>query len=474
MMMTTNREIIAIIDNVIRIKRDSLGPDLLSRIRDSLTRENPAYHLMRGMANSNNPRFRYIKLPPATVSSFEDDGKTVYIPRGFKCELIEIAHNFGVKIIFYDETISFDRNPLIRMKDEVQLTLYQKKAVGQLSMSKEGILTAPCGGGKTVTGIAVITSLKQPTLVVVHTTDLIEQWKREIVDKCNLPFLPGQFGGGEHVISDITVATVQTLIRMKMNDLRSFLDRFGCIILDEAHHCPADTFISILNLSKSKFRFGLTATPKRKDGLEFLMTDTIGPIVSEISDADLQLAGRSQSCVVRELHTSFYTRYTAAEWAKLLSEMVNDHDRNLLIIRQILKTWNDGHFPLVLSDRVGHCKFIESELRRHGMNVQTLIGEIPKIKRSQIISDAKGGLVDAIVATKVADEGLDIPNLSCIHLVTPTADQSKLQQRIGRIRRPIEGKVALVVDYIDARVANCIRMYRQRKSLYKRWGFTNE
>ena len=414
-----------------------------------------------------------MKLPPSTVCSFEEDHTTVYVPRGFRKQLIESAAKYGQSIKFFDETISFPMDPDIQMTG-VTFKDYQKKGLGKLVIAREGVLVAPCGGGKTVTGIGVLTTLKQPTLVLVHTTDLMSQWQRELADKALIPGGVGQWGAGKRQRSQVTIATIQTLIKMPPPELRDLFAHFGCVILDEAHHCPADTFLAIVNLCPAKYRFGLTATPKRKDGLEFLMTDTIGPLLAEVTDADLKSEGRSQNCTVRFIPTMFYTHHTADEWTSLLKELTTDTDRNNLIIRNIQKTFEEGHFPLVLSDRVEHCHWICQQLMKLGMNAQVLIGSVSKAIRERIIVDARNNLVDVLIATSVADEGLDIPNLSCIHLTCPTANDSKTQQRIGRIRRPKEGKVSLVCDYHDLRVASCLRMAKARKSMYRRWGFIGE
>lgn len=463
----------AVVDNVIRLKKDTLGVNLLSELRALLTRENPAYHQMKRMSE-RNPRYRYIRLPPATMTSVEEDDQTVYIPRGFKNELRILARNHNKRIEFYDETIFFGLDSGMALANHIQLRDYQRKGIGKLILNREGILVAPCGGGKTVAGIAILTILKQPTLVLVHTNDLLVQWRAQLAEKALIPGGVGQWGVGEKQRGQVTVGTIQTLIRTPPKELAAFLNNFGCVILDEAHHCPADTFFSVMNLCSARFRFGLTATPRRKDGLEFLMTDTIGPIVAEITDEELKSEGVSQNCQVRFIATTLFSHYTADQWTHLLGEICQSADRNRLIIDTIVATWNGGHFPLILSERVSHCKMLVEELRKRGMNAHALTGDVPKNVREDIIAKAKQNLIDAIVATKVADEGLDIPSLSCVHLVTPTANEAKTQQRIGRIRRPIEGKTSLVIDYVDPRIPACLRMGKARKLLYRRWGFKLE
>jgi superfamily II DNA or RNA helicase len=474
MMADDKNVVVGVIDRVLRLKRDTLGPQLLSDLRNRLTRNNPAFMMMQRMREKNPAKYRYVSMPPATITSIAEDADTVMIPRGFKNEFLELAERHNHTVKFFDETIAFDRDPAIALSGELELKRYQRRGLSTMVMKSCGILIAPCGGGKTVTGIAIITTLKQPTLVLVHTNDLLTQWCEELRIKASLPSVPGQWAGGARQRETVTVATIQTLIRMPVPKLVEFLDHFGCVILDEAHHCPADTFMSVMNLCAARYRFGLTATPKRKDGLEFLMFDTIGPIVAEITDSDLAGEGRSQSCIVHEVFTTFYTRHTADQWTYLLSELIADKDRNNLIVKNVLSDWKGGQFPLVITDRVSHCYALRDMLAANGMSASVLAGDVDKLARKRIVDDARLGRIDAIIATKVADEGLDIPNLSSIHMVSPTSNEARVQQRIGRIRRPVEGKVSRVYDYVDSRVSCCSRMAQDRRRLYKRWNFTFE
>jgi len=467
-------EILAVIDNVVRLKLDTLEPALLSELRSRLTRENPQFHSMKRMRDRNPLKYQYTKLPPSSVTSYEEDGKTFYVPRGFLNELRSTALSYDQPLRVIDQTITFPRIPEISLSTELELKDYQKKGIGKLIMKSGGVLVAPCGGGKTVAGIGILTTLKQPTLILVHTTDLMSQWQRELASKAVLPGPVGQWGSGVKQRETVTVATIQTLVKMPPPQLRDLLGHFGCVILDEAHHCPADTFLQIMNMCGSKYRFGLTATPVRKDGLEFLMFDTIGPIQARITQDELKAEGRSQNCHVKNHNTTFFTNHTIDAWASLLSDLTKDRDRNNLIIRSVLDDWNNGEFPLILSDRVGHCKELQSILQKEGMNVELLVGEVPKPARDRICDRARKGLVDAIVATKVADEGLDIPNLSSIHLTTPTSNEGKTEQRVGRIRRPMEGKNSIIHDYIDSRVSGLVRMAQNRRRMFRKWDFTFE
>lgn len=466
-----DNDVIAVISNVICIKKDTLPIEAQEFIRSSLTRDNPGFHMMARLANANPRKYKYVKMPPASISSYDENDQTIYVPRGFKSDLESIIMRFGLRIKYYDKRVSFKPDPQMRMADGFELKEYQKKGLGSLFLNSSGILVAPCGGGKTVTGISLMVTVKQPTIILVHTQDLMFQWQRELASKAVLPCPVGQWGAGEKVRENVTVATIQTIVRMPPADARDLLSTFGCVILDEAHHCPAETFLQVMNLCPSKFRFGLTATPSRKDGLEFLMFDTIGPIVYEITDSDLENEGRSQNCSVIQKVTKFNSRFAIDEWAQLISELTKDFDRNTLIAETIHHDWMSGQFPIVISERTSHCSDLAIMLSRRGMNAQLLTGSVPKKQRQDLIARAVSGLVDVIIATKVADEGLDIPNLSSIHLVTPTSNAEKIKQRVGRIRRPVEGKKSLVYEYIDSTHSQLNSMAKKRLRMYKRWGF---
>lgn len=465
----TQIRIQAVIDNVIRLNRETVQPALLSELKGDLIRENPVYHQIKRM-RERNPKYQYIALPPATIENIHQDAHTIYIPRGYKQKLIATALEFDQPIDFFDETVTTERYP-IKMADGFELVAYQKQALIKVVMAGSGIFCAPCGGGKTAVGISLITKIAQKTLVLVHTVDLMNQWYKELSLKAQFDFKVGRFGDQNKEDSQIVVCIVQALIKLDRQKITDYLSQFGLLILDECHHCPAATFATIINQSKSRYRYGLTATPKRKDGLDFLMVDIIGPIVSEVTDGDLQDAGRSQSCIVKENYTTFYSRYGADQWAKLINEIIIDCDRNAMIVKNVYKRWQEGHFPLVLSDRVEHCKALCFALKRMGMNAQLLISEIDKLSRKRVIDDCQSQRVDCLIATRIADEGLDIPTLSNIHLTIPSGNESNIKQRIGRIRRPIEGKVCIVDDYIDSRTKTCLRMAKERKKYYKRWGF---
>jgi superfamily II DNA or RNA helicase len=136
---------------------------------------------------------------------------------------------------------------------------YQSVAVEKLARVTQGTVVIPCGGGKTRVGMGAIAKLRTPTLILVHTLDLAEQWLGELKDKLGLD--AGLIGDGEERSAPVTVAVIQALVRWEPAKLDAFLGGFGLLILDEAHHVAASTFHSVVDRCPARYRLGLTPTP---------------------------------------------------------------------------------------------------------------------------------------------------------------------------------------------------------------------
>ena len=125
--------------------------------------------------------------------------------------------------------------------------------------------------------------------MLVHTLDLLEQMQENV--RHWLGVSPGIIGGGRWDPREtITVATVQTLIRRK-KELPGLVKQFGTLLLDEAHHVPAATFTGIIQKFPAKYRYGLSATPEREDGLHPFLYAVMGPLRAQVTPENLERAG---------------------------------------------------------------------------------------------------------------------------------------------------------------------------------------
>lgn len=338
---------------------------------------------------------------------------------------------------------------------------YQKKAVDFAINKRDGVIHAPTGSGKTVMGIILSSLLKTPTLFIVHTSVLLEQTAQKI--RQFLGIEPGLLGGGKADIREITVAMVQTLMRY---DLRTLRDRFGLVILDEAHHCPAETFRGVVQEFSARYRIGLTATPTRKDGLHPVLFDCVGPIIYSVSPDSLINSGAITPVQIVVVETQFYTKARKADYSELITKLTEDVSRNTLIVKTIIK--HKGNRNLVLSERIAHCQLLGRMLHQHGLDVVVMTGNQPKEDRESAINRFIEGEINFLVSTTaLVGEGFDLPAIDTVFLTVPNASPVKTAQALGRTLRPHEGKVnGKIVDFYDAMVPLLRSQYKKREKVY--------
>lgn len=307
-----------------------------------------------------------------------------------------------------------------------------------------GMLVLPCGYGKTIVALYIAHRMRMRTLVLVHKTFLVEQWRERVA-----AFLPGASVG--KIQANVVDANVDVCIAMvhsmaSRNYDPGVLDTFGLLIVDEAHHMSAPYFSTALRKLRCARILALSATPERKDGLTHLLFWSMGPIAHRIErrpealDVYVVNYNGGQRREIR-------TRDGLICMPKMVNDMVDDCDRNMLIARAIAKLHERDRRIIVLSDRVGHlCKL-------HGLFVE-LVGEDAREAAAFYIG--KTSAEDRETASHrspifstyaMAKEGLDIPTLDTLVFATPKGD---VEQSIGRIQRPCAAKqVPLVVDIAD-------------------------
>ncbi len=442
-----------ILDNKITIEKEGVPEKVLFQIRQDLTYDNPEY----------KSRVRYDYYTGNThrhIEEFVEDSNSITIPRGY-------LHRLQNPEII-DKTLSFDTE--LDTNLHLKLRDYQLTASTLFIRKKQGVVVIPCGGGKTVVALKIIHRLQQPTLIIVHTHDLLEQWGENLETHLSVKQV-SKLNGSTKEIGQITVATIQSL---NTYDLEKIKDRFGLVILDEAHHVPANTFRKVINHFPAQYRLGLSATPFREDGLNDLLFHTMGDIVYETSYPRLIDVGYLIKPTYTEIPTEFdiapkkttKTGRIILDWHKMTNYLIQNDKRNQIILNTILRTHKKGELGLVLSGRIEHLEFLCKEMKTHNLVCEILIGNTPKEKRKEILDDAKAGNVDLLFSANISDEGLDLPNLNTVYLTFPNKSEAKVIQRIGRILRPFPGKTnAQIFDFIDKKVGVLYRQAKKRQKI---------
>lgn len=445
------------VDSALTLDSRDVPPKVLERLRRTLSFPNPAHlnRLRLGLGPGGEPE---------TLCFVEELEGKVRLPRGAIHVLRRAAAQEGLIVACEDARVLPE--VVLEVTKELPLRDYQAAAVEKLARVTQGTVVIPCGGGKTRVGMGAIARLRTPTLVLVHTLDLAEQWLGELREKLGLE--AGLVGDGEERPGPVTVAVIQALARWEPSRLDAFLGGFGLVILDEAHHVAASTFSSVVDRCPARYRLGLTATPEREDGLTALVELFLGAPLVTVTHEELVAAGVLTVPDIRTVETSFTYAYTAAEdYAPMLAAVVADEARNRLITDSVIAEARAGHVCLVLSGRVEHCQRLADAVAAEGVAVAVLTGEVKRERRKEVLDEARAGRLSVVVATSLADEGLDLPRLSRVFLAYPSRARGRTVQRLGRLMRPHPDKRdAVLFDFVDRKVPILRRHHIERRKLY--------
>jgi len=374
-----------------------------------------------------------------------------------------------------------EQGPLCELPQAVQLRPYQQLAVAQMTDSSNrcGILVMPPGAGKTFTALAAIAQRGDKSLILVHTRDLMDQWVEAAKSFFTEP--ASRIGGGKNdPHAQITVAMVQTLAAWNFARLSYLASHHDVLILDEAHHTPASTFFGILWHLGTPRRFALTATPKRADGLTPILHWCFGPILCEVKTEDLVDAGVAVKPRVHRVDSAFsFDLPKVADGqgkmqtdTKALAEcyraLCADPDRLRLIARIVLRSLKESRKVLVLAGRVEHCRLIAEAIEDlGGPEAIVLTAKISMTKRRAGLDAFKAGTPPICIATTLADEGLDVPDLEVLIQAFPGRSEARTIQRVGRTMRSCPGKERpILVDIVDAEVGLFLNQWYARRRAY--------
>jgi len=275
-------------------------------------------------------------------------------------------------------------------------------------------INALVGWGKTFTALHVARKLGQKTLVVTHTTALRDQWIEEVETLFNMPV--GIIGGGKLDWEDhaITVANVQTLVKHSAK----LAKEFGTIILDEAHHCPANTFSQLIDDFHARYRIALSGTMNRKDGKHIMFSDFFGSKVYKPPQS------HTLNPEVKLIQTGI-TLKPGATWVEKINALTEDQDYQAFISQLAKIQVVLGHQVLVIADRVG---FLQKVKEYVGETCVLVTGETNFEQRQQIKQQLLTKEKMCIAGSRqIFSEGISINSLSCVILAVPIANDSLLE-----------------------------------------------
>lgn len=357
---------------------------------------------------------------------------------------------------------------------------------------------APAGSGKTLCSLALAARLGRRTLIIVHKEFLMTQWVERILgtkaaairlgvplgslsaeaQPAFLDIRPEELGIVQQDVCEwkdrkIVIAMAQSLLAREYGE--DFESAFGTILTDEVHRFAAPSFAQTITMFPARYRLGVTATPTRKDGMEQVFYSHIGPIgaVGETAGAKPRVSMVKTPVVVPPAVMKTMMSRGREDLVKITTYLVRHEARNRFIVDMLVKALQNDRKVLVLSSRLEHLDTLRELLltvckKTPGMFVSTAyyVGGMSMEERKEAEK------MQCLFATQaMAEEGLDIPALDTLFLVTP---KGTVNQACGRILRTVDDKkTPVVVDFMDTQFAMTRGLAAKREREYRSLGWIN-
>ena len=368
---------------------------------------------------------------------YRESGSKFYIPRYYGIEKYgqfketKISKGADVHVPFNGKLYDYQYNIVDKYID----------FVGE---SGGGLLDVEPGKGKTVMALNIISRMKKKTLVVVHKTFLLNQWKERIEQ-----FLPtakvGLIQGPtlDYKDKDIVIGMLQTLSTKDLDP--KIKDEFGLCVYDECHHLSAEVFCNVMIKIVANYNLGLSGTMTRKDGLTKVFKYFIGPVIhKEKTDNNIKVLVKvAQFSYDDEKYNEVETDYRGNPmYSRMITKISNNTHRTDFIIN-ILKIELDRNYDQQVMILV-HTKSLIKELYDKIFEFNEDVGLYVGGMKEPALKESEGKKV--IIATySMASEGLDIKTLTTLIMATPKSD---VCQSVGRILRSKHAN-PMVIDILD-------------------------
>jgi len=304
----------------------------------------------------------------------------------------------------------------------------------------------------TFAGTQMLAKSKTKCLVLVHSTLLFNQWIAELKNLVPDATI-GMIGDGHDTTGDIDVGIYKSVVN-RLDKVRS---RYGLVLVDEVHLCPADLFGSCLNGINAKIKIGVSATPKRKDGrhaaLPYYFT-TFNVVAEDFNK-------RSAEYEIIKTDIPFNIRDPKVDWARSLNKLSKDEAYINLIANRAIRDINRGRVPLILFPRLEMLDALAKKIP----NSIKITGSTTN--REELLKDV-GSIYKCVLSTTIFDEGVSCHRLDTYYSICPENNPYKREQRIGRIQRDhASAKYPCIRDFflkgkfVEKQQINRLNWYKQ-------------
>ena len=336
----------------------------------------------------------------------------------------------------------------------MQLRPYQTEIIQKIleSTTKRQLISLPTGTGKTIIFSELARQLNQPTLILAHRDELIQQAKDKLLTvwpNADVGIIKAEKNENHH---QITIASIQTLARTQR--LKQVRPDIQLIVTDEAHHACATSYkqvyhhFNVLTQNPDNIlHLGVTATPLRNDklGLATIYDDITyqGQYIDFVQDGylcDLEFHGIHCSLDLDNIKTTPLSGYGRDFQADALATAINTDEIRHNIVDAYQKYAADKKHTLGFAVDRDHAQSLHQTFIDTGIDSGYIDGETPIDERKQILHDFRQSTIKVLWNILVLTEGYDEPNIDCILLARPSKSPSLLTQIIGRGTRTAPGK----------------------------------
>ena len=475
-----------ILANGIYVDNTNLNAAMQNRIRRMAAISNPVFYKNQAIGTSNYDTARWIYLGKDHLSGY------IQIPRGLQDELWENIKQADIDYEMEDER---QQGRKINVDFKGELRPEQDKALKELIRYDNGILHAATAFGKTVVSSAIIAQKKINTLIILESSALIEQWKEALEKFLNIneglptyetktgrvrkrKSLIGTLQGAHDSMTGIIdIAMAGSLC--KKGKYHKMMNEYGLVLIDECHHSASETIANVLKEVKAKYVYGVTATPKRGDGLEKINYMLIGPIRYSYTAKEKAKEQGIQHLVYPRFTRTVPPRgvITDKMHPNEAYEIIHNNDvRDEQIIEDVKNCVAAGRTPVVLSRYKDHSEKFYERLKSYADHVFLMTGNNSKKEHRKILEQMhqvdKNESLILIATGSLVGEGFDFPRLDTLFMATPVSFRGVVEQYAGRLNRDYAGKENVIIyDYVDNHIPMFNNMYMKRLKAYKQIGY---
>jgi superfamily II DNA or RNA helicase len=448
------------VDSRLRVRTTDLPAEVVERLRVEFTHDNPMHEKLKRLGLKGPALYR----EPKTIASCRYDGEWMTFPRGGIGRLRAVFEEFGIARRIVDNRIDGD-GPRGIPRHRVVLRDYQETIVEEAMRVQNCVVRAPTGSGKTTAMLALASRLDLPTLVIVWTGGLLDQWVRRAVAELGLTEDEvGIIGGGTHRIRPLTIGMQQSLVK----HTGRIASTFGVVIADELQRFAASTFFECIDRLPARYRIGVSADERRKDRKQFLIYDAFGDIAVDIDQDDLVAQGVVHDVEVRVVPTDFTSdwyddlqaRVRDAEkrardddvpmsqslvkerllaFDKLVEDMMTDPRRAALSVELAASEVAAGEQVVMMSHRREHCRRLDADLSARHVRCGLMLGGDDDEYNRTLHALLDGSLRAAAGTYQAIGQGIDLPSVGVGVCCSPIANsrdgRSFFKQVRGRLCR---------------------------------------